>query len=298
MSSIAETIKKNRPNLAAGSVKLYVSQIENLAKRLEIKLEQPKDAQKHLKKIIAGTKAMNPRQRKTLMASLVVWAEKEAADAVEKFRDVMGKDSIIAKEEDQKLEMTDKQRDAWLDFDEVMKKYQQLEREVKPLMSFEKLSPAQFQRVQLYVLTSLIFGCNLPPRRSQDYLQLKHKNFDAGSDNYYDSKRHQLVFNTYKTSKTYGTQQTQPDLKLRKILKDWSRFQDSDYVFTYNGKPMTNNKLNDILYSFFDGKKIGITMLRHVFISHKLKNVPMDLLETAKEMGHSLEEQMLYRKKA
>jgi hypothetical protein len=106
-----------------------------------------------------------------------------------------------------------------------------------------------------------------------------------------------LVFNAYKTKKIYGQQQTTPDLKLRKILKDWSKYQTNDFAFTWKSKQMTNNKLNDLLYDFF-GKKVGLTMLRHIFITDKMKDVPMDLLKTASEMGHSVAEALTtYRKK-
>lgn len=234
------------------------------------------------------------------MAALVVFclAEKDLEDTVERIRRIMMDDVQASKEEDGKLEMSEKQRENWMDMDDVMRRYNNLEREVKPLWSFDRLSEAQFYRMQLYVLLSMIFGCNLPPRRSQDYIKLKLRNFDSGEDNLYDSKRHVLVWNAFKTKKIYGQQQTQPDVKLRKIIKDWSKYQTADNMFTYRGKEMTNNKLNQLLYEFFGGKKIGLTMLRHIFITDKMKNVPTDLLETAREMGHSVVEAMtVYRKK-
>ena len=300
MSAVEDTIKKNRPNLSHSSVKSYNSLIYNLGKKIEAKITQPSDIKTHFKKIVSATKDLNPRQRKTLMAALVVFTvgDKDLDDTTERLRRIMMNDVEASKEEEGKLEMSEKQRENWMGMDEVMRKYHQLEREVKPLWSFDKLSEAQFYRVQLYVLLSVIFGCNLPPRRSQDYIKLKLKNYDAGEDNYYDSKRHLLVWNAYKTKKIYGQQQTQPDLKLRKILKDWSKYQTSDNAFTWKGKEMTNGKLNDLLYDFF-GKKVGLTMLRHIFITDKMKDVPMDLLETAKEMGHSIGEALtVYRKKA
>lgn len=299
MPTVEEVIKKNRPNLSHSSVKSYNSLIYNLGKKIEAKIDQPSDIKTHFKKIVSVTKDLNPRQRKTLMAALVVLTvgDKDLDDTTERLRRIMMNDVEASKEEEGKLEMSEKQRENWMDMTEVMKKYQQLEREVKPLWTFDKLSESQFYRLQLYVLLTVIFGANLPPRRSQDYIKLKLKNFDQQEDNFYDSKRHVLVFNAFKTKKIYGQQTTTPDLRLRKILKDWTKFQTADNAFTWRGKEMTNSKLNDLLYDFF-GKKVGLTMLRHIFITDKMKDVPMDLLETAKEMGHSVAEALtVYRKK-
>jgi hypothetical protein len=38
-------------------------------------------------------------------------------------------------------------------------------------------------------------------------------------------------------------------------------------------------------------------MLRHIFLSHTLKNVPLEIFQDAKDMGHSVEQAIKYVKK-
>jgi hypothetical protein len=48
----------------------------------------------------------------------------------------------------------------------------------------------------------------------------------------------------------------------------------------------------------FDGLKISTSMLRHIYLTDKLKDVPklVELEQLASDMGHSLKEQLEYVK--
>ena len=47
-------------------------------------------------------------------------------------------------------------------------------------------------------------GIVIPPRRSLDYSEMKIRNYDAKTDNFY--KGNKFFFNKYKTVKSYGIQ--------------------------------------------------------------------------------------------
>jgi hypothetical protein len=53
-----------------------------------------------------------------------------------------------------------------------------------------------------------------------------------------------------------------------------------------------------LINAIFDGK-ISTSMLRHIFISDKLKDVPAlkELKQMAQDMGHTVSEQLTYIKK-
>jgi hypothetical protein len=62
---------------------------------------------------------------------------------------------------------------------------------------------------------------------------------------------------------------------------------------------MTNVKLSQRLNKIFDGLKISTGLLRHIYLTEKLKDVPklQELEQLASDMGHSLKEQLEYVKK-
>ena len=54
-----------------------------------------------------------------------------------------------------------------------------------------------------------------------------------------------------------------------------------------------------MLNKIFDGKHISTDLLRHIFVLDKYKDMPAlkDMLETSKELGHSLNTSFEYIKK-
>jgi hypothetical protein len=135
---------------------------------------------------------------------------------------------------------------------------------------------------------------------------LKYKNYDDKKDNYVQIDPHKqiynLVFNKYKTDKTYQGQVIEIPVALRPILIDFIRHKsedDGDFLLTKrNGSPFQNNDLGKVLEGFFK-KKIGTSMLRHIYLSEKYKDLPAlnEMKETAREMGHSVGQALEYIKK-
>ena len=238
------------------------------------------------------------RKRKTIIASLITLFDRDEAESksLEKLRSAMLDDIKETEKQDEKMEMSDTQKENWMDYEEVMKKYKELERVAKPLLSKQSLSKDEFRTVNTYVLLSCLLL--ISPRRSLDYTEMKHHGeIDPEKDNYMDAKKSQFVFNRYKTVRNYGTSRVSIPRTLKKIMTDWARLNDNDYVFLDSRmKPLNQTKLNSILNNFFQ-KRIGTSMLRHIFLSHTLKNVPLEIFQDAKDMGHSVEQAIKYVKK-
>lgn len=296
MDHIKETVKKNRPSLSDSSVKTYTSIISNLYKYM--KKTQDLDGcveffQKHPKDVLEYLKEKDGSKRKTQLASLVVLTEK--TPAVEIYRKKMLDDAHSYNDKEKDQEKTDAQKENWITQDELKTIYADLDKDTRPLLSKASLKPAEFQRLQNFVILSLYVL--QPPRRLQDYTEMKIKGeIDKAKDNYIDKSK--FVFNKYKTAKQHGKEEIAINPKLKFILDKWKKLNPHDWLLV----GMTSNKfsssqlqqrLNSIL-----GKKASVNILRHSFLSDKYKDIDIrDMEETARQMGHTKEQAMLYAKK-
>jgi integrase len=302
--SLSEQIKKARPAISMSSIRTYVSVISNLAKKMDIKIENADDINKHCDAIISYLKREYPeaRRRKTILASLVVLLDKSHSSTCEKLRAMMMRDIEVSEKEDKERigegKMTQKEKDNWLDLNELKEKYNALQKEIKPLWDIKNLSKPQFQRLQLYVLLTLLYGGGIAPRRSTDYSEMKYKNFNKTQDNFYDKKTKELVYNKYKTSKKYGEVRVKLPANVVKILNNWIAYlpETTEYIFSdTRGGKLTPTKLVNVLHNFF-GKKISTSMIRHIYISSILKDIPPEIFNINKDMSHSLEQSILYKR--
>jgi integrase len=109
-----------------------------------------------------------------------------------------------------------------------------------------------------------------------------------------------MVFNKFKTSKSAGSQEvTVPD-ELKRIINIYLKFR-ADYQevkktkefcipFLINGKLERLNKINSItriLNKLFSPKKVGSSMLRHVYLTEKYGDQLNELEQDAVNMGTS-----------
>lgn len=294
MTSLADIIRDNRPKLSPSSVSTYASIIRNIMKKLDttdndVFTSKPETVIKHLADI-------DPKLRKTSLAAIIVFTEKSASkETIKKYRDLMISDVNTAKKEEANQEKTENQKENWIPYDDIMTLYNSMEEDIKPFLRNKPKTSAIMQHVQDFVILSCMVL--IPPRRLMDWTEMKIRNINEDEDNYI--KKNKFYFNKYKTSKFYGTQNVDIPKKLKAILNKWIEFNDNDYLFIdSNNNKLTSTKLNQRLCRIFD-KKVSVNMLRHIYISDKvLKDIPKlnELQEVAKDMGHNVTEQMLYKK--
>ena len=151
------------------------------------------------------------------------------------------------------------------------------------------LTPRDLQQIQLYIVLCLLGGHFIPPRRSKDYCDFKIKGPDTSNDNYFAKTK--MVFNSYKTAKSYGTQEVEMPKPLQAILKKWVSVNPTDYLlFDTNMGQLTSVKLNQRVNKLFGGKKVGINGLRHTYLTAKFGHTieqKKAVQETMSEMGSS-----------
>ena len=148
-----------------------------------------------------------------------------------------------------------------------------------------------------FLLMSFLGGVVIPPRRSLDYSEMKIRNYDVKTDNYY--KGNKFYFNKYKTVKTYGLQILELPKELNNVLKRWIKINTNDYmIYSSNNKKLSCPQITRILNKVF-GKNISTSMLRHIYLTNVYKDVPQinKMENLANEMGHSISTAMEYIKR-
>lgn len=293
METIKETILEKRPHLSKQSVATYTSILKNLFEKVF-----PNEAMDLAKfndsgKVLTHLKKVEPNKRKTVLSSLVILTDGKA------YRDQMLEDIEAYNKEQHKQEMNEKQSDSWVDTDEIKKLLSVLEKEVKLLYKKESLSMSDLQTIQNYIIICLLGGVYIPPRRSKDFVEFKLKNINKNTDNYiYKNK---LIFNSYKTAKTYGQQEVEAPETLLKILKKWAKVNPTDFLlFDSNKNQLSNVKLNQRLNKLFGNKKVGVNQLRHTFLTDKYQatiDTNNEMAKDMQKMGSSKIQEPIYIKK-
>lgn len=295
-NEVLKQILTKKADIADSSARVYTTNLINVMKHFA--WDSLKYFNSKYKEVITYLASLVPQKAKGILSSiLAVASTKKAIEAYKKMIvDVSGK----AKEQDAKQEKTDKQEENWCSWDDVMKRYKEVEEDALPLFKKSSWTPVQMKQLQHYVVLSCYVL--IPPRRIADYTNFKVKDIDKEADNYYDEDKKQLVFNQYKTARTYGKQTVDCPPALQEIFDKWypiaSKY--SEYLlFNSYGDALSQPQLTKMINSIFGDKKISASMLRHIFISDEvLKDVPRleELQKVAQDMGHSMTEQMLYKK--
>ena len=259
MEHLVKAIETSRPDISKQSVKTYLSILKNLYKKVfnndELELKRFKETDKFLNYL----KDLEPKKRKTILSALVVITDDKAC------RDQMLKDIEHYKVDTAKQEKTPEQEQSWVDTGDIMDLFNHLKVNATLLYKKKMLDMGDLQEIQNYIIIAILGGIFIPPRRSKDYVDFKIKNVNKDEDNYI--QKNSLIFNSYKTSKTYSQQTISCPPELMKILKKWIKINPTEYLlFDRNGAKLTNVKMTQRLNKLF-GKKASVNQMRHTYLS-------------------------------
>jgi Sec-independent protein translocase protein TatA len=301
---LKDIITKNRPLLAKNTVNTYMASIRKIQQICACDAESIEGLIKNRKKIIDSLgEVQTPMVRKSKISVIIAILDdkhnehsEELAEALKEYRKVMTEDANKVNKREISQELSDKQKDNLISQEEVTKVYNDLKAEATPLLKKQILNRSQFETLQKYVLLSMYVL--IAPRRSMDYASFKIRNFDESADssdnymvNYSKNKKKgnsSFVFNTYKNSKRLGRQTVDNIPKpLEKLIDTWKLFNKSDYLLVNSqGNPISQSRIAVLLNDIFGGRNISTSMLRHIFLSDKFKDVNLqELEETANNMG-------------
>jgi hypothetical protein len=293
-SEFKNYITSKRPTLSKSSVNTYGSILRSLHRQLQGTDEVDPSFFENSQLIFDHLKEVPPSKRKTVLSALVIITD---GDEQKKYRELMMDDIGSHRKEIELQKKTPQQEQNWVTRDEIEKKYKLYEKQAAALFKKDKLTNKEIQQYQQFVILALLGGKHIVPRRAKDYVDMKIRgDIDKDKDNYIDKKA--LVYNSYKTAKTYGKQTVALPTKLKNILNKWMLINPSDYLLIdsnmqpLGGPDQSANgavKLNQRIGRIFD-KKAGVNILRHSYLTEKFgdtiqRNKQID--STMRDMGSS-----------
>jgi integrase len=296
-NSLREQIIENKPKIGLSTIKTYLSNISTLSQKMSIPLEDKKDFITHKDKIIDFLKNMEKYQHgKTRLSAILAVIkptdltkleelDDETKEAINEYNNLMNEFKKTYNDNMNNQEMTDVQKENFLPWDKIVEIYNKLKQVANPLFKFDPnyIRRDSFETLKHFIVLSLYVLT--PPRRALDYTAMKVKNFDysdGSKDNYIlDVKgKWYFVFNNYKNANRLGKQTVEVPKELKAILKNWLRFnKESDYLIpSKTGGRIQDNKINAILNEIFR-RNIGVTLLRHAFITNRYGNIDLNKLQ-------------------
>ena len=193
---ISDKLKHNRPNLSYSSLKTYVSILFNLCKKLHPENEDLTWFDNDVT-ILDHLKDKPSASRKTILSALFVLTGKS------EYNKLMLEDCKHTNEVYKEQTKNKKQEEALMSVDDIKKIYDKYFDKVTAM--FSKKMIADYPTIVKYILLGCLSGAaGLSPRRSLDYTEMKVRNYNPDTDNYY--KNGVFYFNMYKTAKHYGQQ--------------------------------------------------------------------------------------------
>lgn len=276
---IKDEIKKHKPDISDSSIKTYTSILKNLYKKVFNSSDIDLSKFDETDRVLEHLKTITANRRKTILSSLVVITDNK------KYRDLMMDDISEYNKDIAKQEKTEQQKLSWVEKSEVENILNELKDNAEILYKKKVLKIQDLQQIQNYIIMCLLSGFYIAPRRSKDYIDFKIKNIDPDTDNYLTKSN--LVFNSYKTSKTYGTQSIPVPIQLKNILLKWIKVNPTEYLlFDSKFSKLSSVKLNQRLNMLFGSKKVSVNQLRHTFLSDKYK----DTIKQNKEINQIMQE--------
>lgn len=201
-------------------------------------------------------------------------------------------------------EKSETQKANWISQDEVKEIYSKLCDDVKPLLEQKKITPSEYEKLLRWTILSLYV--TQKPRRNKDYqlARLINKPFKSCLDkdkefNYLNVSDKKWYFNNYKTKGTYQCQTVNASPEMMAVIRAYLQFhplakelkkKDSEIPFLvdYDGNAITQpNYITRVLNKIF-GKKIGVSMLRSIFLTDKYADKAQEMKEDAEALGTSV----------
>lgn len=298
-NSITEQLKKNRPSLSQSSLNTYKSNLSTLYRTIhpESKDDPIEFFCKEHNMVIKNLKQLPLNTRKLKLAGLVSLTSHEPK-VCRIYQDMMMNDikQYDAEIREQKKSLS--QQENWLSQDQVRNLHDNLRESTAYLFKKQTLTPKERSLFQDYLILSLYVL--QPPRRIQDYTEMLLNSTPADGEDFNYIKNKKFFFQKYKTAKRYGEQIVDINPKLYYIIQKWRKINPNQkwLIVGETGDRLTSPAMTMRLNKIFGGKKISVNMLRHIYITDELKDVPAltKLDKTAEAMGHSTDTAMLYKK--
>jgi len=266
----------------------------------------------NIKKVMDVLEQLKLPTRKNYMAAILVALsidKEKNKDDLEVFRNHL--DSIASEyyKGVKSQVKSEKLAKNWVKMAELKKILGRYKRDIKEkdLNKKEKWSNKDMELYQMW-LTGLLYT-EYPPLRN-DYAKMRvvsFKEFETKDkdDNYIvivSRNKKYFSLGAYKTKDKYGVKKIEIDSKLNTIINKWLSHNDTDwFLINKQHTGLSDNSLTKLLNKIFSptGKKIGSTILRHVYLSEKYDpELQAEMKKDSDAMMHSVATQQgVYVKK-
>jgi hypothetical protein len=313
MIALVKTLMEKK-NVTESTANAYVKTLYMLNGRLPFKTLT---FLKNTDKILATIAEYSDNTQKSILSTIVsvlsLFKDKPTYKKTHEFY----YDRMMGKAKDMKdngpgvHEKSEKQKENWVSWEDVQEKLTSLQDSVQEFADAKHITADQFEKLLHYVILSLY--TYVQPRRNQDYMDMcvvkkwtesmpNHRNYldFAGS-----STPKRFIFNKFKTAKKYGQQQVEIPSDLANAITLYLRHHPTgknkkatDYTFLVHtdGSPLQAvNSITRVLNRIF-GKRVGSSLLRHIYLSSKYDKVLEEQKADSEAMGHSLNQQRDYIK--
>jgi len=285
-----------KPTLSDSSKSLYLAKLKKINGGEFSSLDFLIDWKNIWKKICALTTNMNT-QKSYLTAIASVLADKiEYTDVHKQYKKVLLEYNILQKE--YKNVSSDNQKEEWLSREELMSIYDKLKSEMI-FIKRKVWSSEEFDKFRNFLILS--FYLLQEPRRNKDYFFMKVGKKADDKSNWILMKDAKFVFNDYKTFSKYGTQTIDVGEELLKLLKIYishhplKKEKTFSLLVNADGTNLNNSNFITLTLNRLLGRKIGVSMLRNIFLTDKFQGgfieqqeLIKDISETCTAMGTSL----------
>ena len=242
-------LKANRPQLKESSIKNYVSNLRSLYRNVFGDDRYLLDKFNDTEPILAFVRQKPLASQMAVLSYLVVLTGNPI------YQEEM---KNIKPLRDQEIESrTEVDEEHTTSDDEIKSKFQQLKKRSDAIYKSGNITKETLIELQNTILVALMGNLFIPPRRSMDYVEmlLHEKRDDA---NYIDGDT--LVFNVYKTARTYGQQRVKMPSALKKLIDAYKIVSPYEYLFT----GLYGKKLHSITPRLTDifGHPVGVNSMR------------------------------------
>lgn len=244
----------------------------------------------------------------TLVSVLKTFKDKAGyKKAYNHYYDTMMERNQVARENETN-EKTEKQKDNWLSWEDIEKRKAEIYEEIGKFAGKKAIDATQYDKLLQFIVLAIY--TDVQPRRNQDYLDMyiiKKWNDKMSTDkNYLDLASKKFIYNKYKTFRKYGQQTIDiPDtlwsaltlyLKYHPLWQGVVKRKNEPIKFLVDatGNPLVAvNAITRLLNKTF-GKKVGSSMIRHIYLSDKYKDTVEEMKKDSEAMGHSVSQQRDY----
>lgn len=232
----------------------------------------------------------NDNTRKSYVASIVAILNRQKGKTWEAinnyYRVLFAKERSIFAEKPTDVK-TETQKENWLSWDEVKAVFDKLKVKAEDVAKKPRMSNADRKVIENYMILALYV---LQPPRRNDWYYTVIGNGNNDKKNYVDIKDGKYYFNNFKTAKSGKEVIDVPD-EIMPVLKWYIKqmnLNDGDYLLFPDDDVRTNsNRMTKSLNSIL-GKKVGASMLRHIYLSNKYGKVLNEQEADANFMAHSV----------